>query len=255
MRSKLSAITARTPRRFGPLAAQSREEPEPYSLPARITSGTLALRILHAGVEDRHLLAFGQQPRHAAFSSRRKLVAQANVGKRSAHHHLVVAAARSVGVEIRRLDAVLGKILPCRAVRLDVAGRRNVVRRHRIAQHREHARAEDVRDRIGLLLHPVEVRSLANVGRVGLPLVDVARWEAEPLPVRVAIRDGGVLPAEPFAADALVDRLGDFLLASARCRAGIPDCPSDPCPAARCRSCARCGRPARTPRPAVGYIR
>jgi len=40
IRSKLSAITTRTPSRAGPLAAQSRDEPEPYSLPARMTSGT-----------------------------------------------------------------------------------------------------------------------------------------------------------------------------------------------------------------------
>ena len=40
MRSKLSAITARTPSRFVPLAAQSRDEPVPYSLPAKTTSGT-----------------------------------------------------------------------------------------------------------------------------------------------------------------------------------------------------------------------
>ena len=39
MRSKLSAMTAFTPSSFVPLAAQSRLEPEPYSLPARITSG------------------------------------------------------------------------------------------------------------------------------------------------------------------------------------------------------------------------
>ena len=40
MRSKLSAITARTPRSLGPFAAQSREEPAPYSLPASTMSGT-----------------------------------------------------------------------------------------------------------------------------------------------------------------------------------------------------------------------
>ena len=40
MRSKLSAITARTPSSSVPLAAQSREEPVPYSLPAKMTSGT-----------------------------------------------------------------------------------------------------------------------------------------------------------------------------------------------------------------------
>ena len=39
MRSKDSAITARTPSSFVPLAAQSRDEPEPYSLPASTTSG------------------------------------------------------------------------------------------------------------------------------------------------------------------------------------------------------------------------
>ena len=33
-----SAITARTPSRFGPYAAQSRDEPEPYSFPASTTS-------------------------------------------------------------------------------------------------------------------------------------------------------------------------------------------------------------------------
>ena len=39
MRSKDSAMTARTPRRRGPFAAQSREEPDPYSLPARMMRG------------------------------------------------------------------------------------------------------------------------------------------------------------------------------------------------------------------------
>ena len=42
MRSYDSAMTARTPSSMVPLAAQSRDEPEPYSLPARITSGTPA---------------------------------------------------------------------------------------------------------------------------------------------------------------------------------------------------------------------
>ena len=35
----LPAITARTPNRLVPLAAQSRDEPVPYSLPAMTTSG------------------------------------------------------------------------------------------------------------------------------------------------------------------------------------------------------------------------
>ena len=39
MRSKDSTSTARTPSSAVPFAAQSRDEPEPYSLPARTTSG------------------------------------------------------------------------------------------------------------------------------------------------------------------------------------------------------------------------
>ena len=40
MRSKLSTIAALTPCSSGPLAAQSRLEPEPYSAPARTMVGT-----------------------------------------------------------------------------------------------------------------------------------------------------------------------------------------------------------------------
>ncbi len=40
MRSKLSTITALTPSSSVPLAAQSRDEPMPYSLPPKTTSGT-----------------------------------------------------------------------------------------------------------------------------------------------------------------------------------------------------------------------
>ena len=39
MRSNDSAITARTPSSRVPLAAQSRDDPEPYSLPPSTTSG------------------------------------------------------------------------------------------------------------------------------------------------------------------------------------------------------------------------
>jgi hypothetical protein len=44
MRSKLSARTARTPSSAVPLAAQSRDEPVPYSLPASTSKGVPAAR-------------------------------------------------------------------------------------------------------------------------------------------------------------------------------------------------------------------
>src|ERR1700742_3093246 len=78
-----------------------------------------AFGILYAGVEDAHLFALGQQAGDAAFGSGSELVAQANVGEGSTDHDFMIAAARAVGVEVGWLDAVLGQVLPCRAVLLD----------------------------------------------------------------------------------------------------------------------------------------
>ena len=65
------------------------------------------LGVAHRRVVDRHLLAVGSSraevERHAALGPRRELVAQADVGERAPHHHLVVAAPRAVGVEVPRL--------------------------------------------------------------------------------------------------------------------------------------------------------
>ena len=59
----------------GPLAAQSRDEPEPYSLPARMTSGTPSAAYFIAASKMRHLLAVGQVARDAALGARRQPVA------------------------------------------------------------------------------------------------------------------------------------------------------------------------------------
>ena len=43
MRSKLSAMTARTPKSRGPFAAQSRLDPDPYIFPAMMTQAISSL--------------------------------------------------------------------------------------------------------------------------------------------------------------------------------------------------------------------
>ncbi|CAD6211974.1 GSCOCG00003928001-RA-CDS [Cotesia congregata] len=43
-----SAIIARIPRRYGPLAAQSLDDPDPYSLPTRAIRGIFSLMYLSA---------------------------------------------------------------------------------------------------------------------------------------------------------------------------------------------------------------
>src|SRR5690606_35040730 len=51
--------------------------------------------VAHRGVVDTRRLARWQELGEAAFGAGRDLVAQADVGKRPAHHHFVVAAPRA----------------------------------------------------------------------------------------------------------------------------------------------------------------
>ena len=110
-------MTALTPSSAVPLAAQSRDEPEPYSLPARTTSGVPGGEVVLRGLEDRgdRAAVLGEVAGEAALGARRQLVAQPDVGERAADHHLVVAAPRAVGVEVPLLDAVLGEVAARRA--------------------------------------------------------------------------------------------------------------------------------------------
>ncbi len=93
MRSNDSVMTARTPSRLVPLAAQSREEPEPYSLPPSTTSGMSGGRVVLCGVVDEGLLAaVGEVAGVAAGHIVEQLVAQPDVGEGAADHHFVVTA-------------------------------------------------------------------------------------------------------------------------------------------------------------------
>ena len=169
MRSKLSAITARTPSSSVPLAAQSRDDPEPYSLPPSTISGTPSFSIVHRRVVNRHLLAVRQVQRPAAFGAGSQLVAQPNVGERAAHHHFVIAAPRAVGIEVPRLHAVRDQIFPGRAIHANRTGGRDVIGGDAVAQHRQHSRAADIGERRGSLGHVVEERRILDVGGLARP--------------------------------------------------------------------------------------
>ena len=120
-------------------------------------------------VEDRHLLAARHVHRPRPLGSLDEQVAQPHVRERAAHHHLVIAAARAVRVEVLALDAVLDEVLARRRVRADRARGRHVVGRHRVAEQDEAARAVDVLDRLRLARHVVEVRRPAHVRRAPDP--------------------------------------------------------------------------------------
>ncbi len=110
----------------------------------------------------------------------------------------MIPAARAVRVEVLHVDAVLDQILPRRAVLLDRTCRRDVIRRDAVTQDRKHAAARDVLQRGRLHRDGLEERRIADVCRVLLPREAIALRHAEPLPVRVALEDIGVLRLELF---------------------------------------------------------
>jgi len=80
--------------RGAPWPPQSREEPEPYSLPPRITSGVPSARLLaRGGRRSASGCRLAALTRDAALGARGQLVAQPDVGERAADHHLVVCRA------------------------------------------------------------------------------------------------------------------------------------------------------------------
>ncbi len=58
------------------------------------------LAILLRRVEDAHLLAVGEMQRPVALALGRELVTEADIAEGAAHHHLMIAPPRAVGVEL-----------------------------------------------------------------------------------------------------------------------------------------------------------
>ena len=149
---------------------------------------------------------------HAALDARHHLVLEANIGKRAAHHHLVIAAARAVLVEIGGLDLVLDEILARRRVDLDRAGRRDVIGGDRIQQEAEHARIDDVGQRRRMPSHADEIGRVLHVGRLLVPAVGQATLHIDGAPVGIALENVGVF----FGEHLLVQRLADDAIDLAR---------------------------------------
>ena len=138
-------MTKRIPSRRGPFRRPVARRARTVLLAGKDRQRRAAIRVLHR-LRRRSTWAgaFGQQARHAAFGARGKLVAQAHIGERATHHHLMIAAAAAVAVEVAGLHAMLGQVLAGRAVQLDRACGGDVVGGDAVAQHGQHARGVDV---------------------------------------------------------------------------------------------------------------
>ena len=176
MRSKLSAIAALMP-----------SKPRPLGRPVARRAGA----VFFAGDDDRAAcLPFDTaSPRRRSTSAScparctvtppsvpgAKHVFQSNVGEGAAHHHFMIAAPRAVLIVILGQHVVVGEIARRRTVLLDGAGRRDMIRGDGIAEQCQHARAVDRSwVRAGVLRHALEIGRLAHVGRLHVPLEELA---------------------------------------------------------------------------------
>ena len=147
------------------------------------------------------------------------------------------------------------QVLPRRAVRRDVAGRRDVIGRDAVAQIRPAPSRRRCRT-ASPARSPCPRRTAAPGCRccARIPLVQLAAsGTGTSFHISLPREDVAVLLAEHLGVQARRDAVAHLRLASARCRAGRPARRRCPCPAApasgRCRPC----RPARRPPPAAGW--
>src|SRR5690606_34979127 len=114
--------------------------------------------VVHGGVVDGHYLA--GVAGHAAFYAGDHFVLDADVREGAAHHDVVVASAGAIGIEVLAADLVLLEEDARGAVRLDAAGRGDVVGGDRIAQNRQRLGLDYVGHRRGSHRHALEIRGI-----------------------------------------------------------------------------------------------
>src|SRR5579875_3903264 len=103
-------------------------------------------------------------------------IAQPDIRKRSAHHHLVITPPRAVRVEILRQHAMCNQISAGGAIRRNRAGGRNMNGGDAIAQNGERPQSAKVVERRGLERHVFEIWRILNVGGMRVPRVKIACW-------------------------------------------------------------------------------
>ena len=188
------------------MAAQSRDEPAPYSRPARTMSGVPSARYRSAASKIVSCSPVGWcavKPPSTPGASRFRKRMFANC---SPMHDPVVAAPRAVGVEVALHDSAIAQMAPGGGVERDVAGGRDVIGGHRIAAVHQHPSVLDIGDLGRLGRHAGEERRLLDVGRGVVPGVEIASVHRNRVPGRIAVPDVVVHPAEGVGADGRLER-------------------------------------------------
>ena len=171
----------------------------------------------HRGIEDRCLLPV--RPKGiAALDPIQHLVPDADIGEGAAHHHLMVAAPRAVGIELAHRHLPVRQIAARRGLVLERSRRADVIGGDHVAQQRQNACALDIADHARVARHAPEIGRVLDIGGRGRPVIGLAVGRFHRLPFFVALEDIGVFLQEGLARDGPLDQFGDLLI-------GRPDVP------------------------------
>ena len=173
-----------------------------------------ALRVGLAGVVDGLDLAVGLDLGEAAFLAVGHAVLDLRVGEGAARHDAVVAAARTVGVEVLLGDAGGEQELAGRGGLGERARGRDVVGGDGVAEERQGAQLGEGRHRRGRHREALEERGLLDVGGRFLPAEARARAALDAFPLGGGVGEGvgGVLRLEHRGLEAAGDVVGDLRL-------------------------------------------
>ena len=139
-------------------------------------------------------------------------VANTDVGKGTAHHHLVITTARPVRIEVIRLHTLGLQVFTRWRAGLDVAGRRDVVSGDGVTKYRQHPRLLNRLQRRQRLVDGFKIRRMLHVGGVIAPGVGLALAHGDRAPVLIAGEHVGIAAAEHVVLNQR-DRIGNILVA------------------------------------------
>src|SRR4249919_2392790 len=142
-----------------------------------------AFRLIgHRRIVDAHLLTGRLIYSHSAFNTRNHEILDSHIGERAPGHDAIVAAACPVAVELRNRYALLLEVDAGRRGWLNRPSRADVIGSHRITEDRERPGANNIGDPAPRHLELLEEWRLLNVGRRGIPIIDVTNCARNLIP-------------------------------------------------------------------------
>src|SRR5579884_2650603 len=137
--------------------------------------------------------------RNSSLRSGRQEIPQSDVGKRTAHHHAVIAPPRAVGIEILLVNAMLDEVTPGRAVCRNASRWRDMIGGDRITDKHQDPRPSKITSRLKAWVS--KERRFLNVCGVRPPFIEIAATYGNRIPHGVAIPDVGIRPAKHLGTD------------------------------------------------------